>query len=86
MPRHGAGGSGVTPPSGSSPSAGPSAPRAVWAAIFLLTAALVAAAAGFLAWAGGAEPPHALLTAGGAFGATALLLIALAHYLDGSSP
>jgi hypothetical protein len=80
MPRPGAGESGVTAPSGSS------APRAVWAAIFLLTAALVAAVAGFLAWAGGAEPPHALLTAGGAFGATALLLIALAHYLNGNSP
>jgi hypothetical protein len=71
----------VTPPSGAS-----AAPRAVWTAIFLLTAALVAAVAGFLAWAGGAEPPHALLTAGGAFGATVLLLIGLAHFLNGSGP
>ncbi len=72
----------MTPSSGASRSAGPAALRAVWAAIFVLMAALVAAVAGFLAWAGGAEPPHALLTAGGAFGATILLLIALAHYLD----
>lgn len=73
----------MTPPSGASPNAGPPTARAVWAAIFVLTAALVATVAGFLAWAGGAEPPHALLTAGGAFGATILLLVSLAQYLDG---
>ena len=76
----------MTPQSGTSSNSGPATPRAVWAAIFLLPAALVAAVAGFLAWAGGAEPPHALLTAGGAFGAAILLLIAVAQYLDGSSP
>lgn len=49
----------------------------------LLTAALVAVIAGLLAHAGGASIPNAILTGGGAFAGTVILLLALAHFLGG---
>lgn len=55
-------------------------PRAVWIAIILLTAAILAAVAGLLAFAGGANVPTAILTGGGAFAGTVALLLAIAHY------
>lgn len=58
-------------------------PRAVWIAIILLSAALVAATAGLLAYAGGTNLPTAILTGGGAYAGTVLLLLALAHYASG---
>jgi hypothetical protein len=57
--------------------------RAVWIAIILLTATLIAAAAGLLAYAGGAKVPTAILTGGGAFAGTVFLLLALLAYATG---
>lgn len=54
--------------------------RAVWIAIILLTAAFVAAGAGFLAYVGGAKPSNAILTGGGSFAAVVALLLALLTY------
>jgi len=59
------------------------ASRAVWIALILLCAAFVAVAAGLLAYAGGANVPTAILTGGGAYAGTVLLLLALAHYAVG---
>jgi heme A synthase len=55
--------------------------RAVWTAIILLTAVLVSFAAGLLSVVGGIPVPLAIITAGGAFGGTIVLLLALAHFL-----
>ncbi|MGC9670987.1 hypothetical protein ACNTMW_31120 [Planosporangium sp. 12N6] len=55
--------------------------RAVWAAIILLTALPIGAAAGLLSHAGGVPVPLAVVAGGGAFGGTAGLLLALAHFL-----
>jgi hypothetical protein len=65
------------------PAPAASTPRAVWIAIMLLTATLVAVAAGFLAYAGGARIPTAVLTGGGAFAGTVALLLALLTYATG---
>jgi hypothetical protein len=62
------------------PAASSTSSRAVWLALILLTAALVATAAGFLAHAGGANIPSAILTGGGAFAGAVALLLALAHF------
>ena len=61
------------------------APRAVWTAVICLAATIVAAAAGLLSYAGGAKPPVAVLTAGGAFAGTVLLFMAVVHFLSGDA-
>lgn len=53
------------------------APRSVWIAVILLAAVHVGAGAGLLAYVGGANVSTAVLTGGGAFGGTVLLLLAL---------
>lgn len=57
--------------------------HAVWIAIILLAATFIAAAAGLLAYAGGAKIPTAVLTSGGAFAGTVALLLALVRYATG---
>lgn len=57
--------------------------RDVWIAIILLTSCIVGSIAALLAYAGGSKVPTAILTGGGAFGGTVLLLIAIAHYIGG---
>jgi hypothetical protein len=60
--------------------------RAVWIAIVLLAATIVAAVAGLLTYAGGAKVPTAILAAGGAFvGATTFLLTLLIYATGGRS-
>jgi hypothetical protein len=54
--------------------------RAVWAAIILNAAVVVAVVTGLLSRVDGATLPSAILTAGGAFAGTAALLLALAHF------
>ncbi len=56
--------------------------RAVWAALILLFAAIVAGIAALLSYASGLSVPAAVLTGGGAFAGTALLVLAFAHYLS----
>jgi len=58
--------------------------RGLWLAIFTLTAVIVGAAAGLLAWAGGLNPPTAILTGGGALGGTLLLGLALVRFGAGA--
>jgi hypothetical protein len=60
--------------------------RAIWLALILLTAVIVGAAAGWLAHAGGANPPAAVLTGGGAFAGATLLCLALAQHLRDDRP
>jgi hypothetical protein len=60
-----------------------SSTRPLWLGLFLLTAVVIGAAAGLLAYAGGTNLPTAILTGGGAFAGTTGLLLALAHYLVG---
>jgi hypothetical protein len=67
----------ATPPGGT--------PRWVWMLLILLIATLIAGIAGLLAIAGGADVPHAILTAGAAFGGAVALLLGLAHFL-GTGP
>jgi hypothetical protein len=54
--------------------------RALWLALMILFSLIVGAAAGLLVWAGGDNPFVAVLTGGGAFGATLLLLLAIFHF------
>lgn len=54
--------------------------RGLWVAITLLTAALTGGAAGVLAWLGGVNPPSAILTAGGAFGGTVILVLTVVRF------
>jgi len=61
----------------------PPTSRAVWIAIILITATLIAAVAGLLAHAGGAKIPTAVLTSGGAFAGTVALLLTLVRYATG---
>ena len=61
--------------------AGRSGHRGIWVAIILLAAGIVGSIATLLAYAGGSKVPTAILTGGGAFGATVLLLITIAHYI-----
>jgi hypothetical protein len=55
----------------------------VWIALILIAAVIVGAAAGLLAFAGGANVPTAVLTGGGAFAGTVLLLLALLNFGSG---
>jgi hypothetical protein len=57
--------------------------RGLWLAITVLTASLVGAGGALLAWAGGMNPPTALLTGGGAFMGTVLLVIKVLHFVTG---
>lgn len=57
-----------------------SAVRALWLAITVLTAVLVGVAGGVLAWAGGMNPPTAILTGGSAFAGTVLLVLAMLRF------
>jgi hypothetical protein len=59
--------------------------RSVWLAIATLTAVIVGAAAGLLSWAGGLNPPNAILAGGGAFGGALLLILTLLHLGGGTS-
>jgi len=55
---------------------------AVWVALCMIFALLVAVAAGFLSWLGGEHPPVAILTGGGAFGGTAALALMIKRALS----
>jgi hypothetical protein len=55
----------------------------VWIAILLLTAASVGSWAAFLAYVGGADVATTILTAGGASGGTASLMLAIIRYAEG---
>lgn len=57
--------------------------RGLWLAISTLTAALVGAAGGLLAWVGGLNPPTAILTGGASFGGTVLLVLAAVRFAAG---
>lgn len=59
--------------------------RGLGLAIATLTAALVGATAGLLAWAGGLNPPTAILTGGGAFAGTLLLVLAAVRFTTGQA-
>jgi hypothetical protein len=54
--------------------------RSLWLAITVLTAVLVGSAGGLLSWAGGMNPPAAILAGAGAFTGTVLLLLAMLHF------
>ncbi len=54
--------------------------RGLWLAITVLTAALIGAVGGLLAWSGGMNPPTAILTGGGAFTGTVLLIITMLRF------
>ena len=75
---------GPTPPP-SSPAPAPPGPagRGLQILVFVLIAVIVAGAAGWLAHAGGATWPSALLTAGTAFAGALGLQLAVAHYATG---
>ncbi|GAA1314574.1 hypothetical protein [Saccharothrix xinjiangensis] len=64
----------------------PHSHRALWLALILVLALIVAAIAGVLGWLGGQNPPTALLTAGVAFGGTATLATLLLHSLQDRQP
>lgn len=54
--------------------------RSLWLAIITLTAALIGVTGGLLAWAGGLNPPNAILTGGAAFGSTVLLALTVLRF------
>jgi hypothetical protein len=58
--------------------------RGLWLAITVLAAVLVGAGGGLLAWAGGMNPPTAILTGGGAFTGTVLLVLAMLRFVTGA--
>jgi hypothetical protein len=58
--------------------------RGLWLAITVLTAILVGASGGLLAWAGGMNPPTAILTGGGAFTGTVLLVLTMLRFVTGA--
>jgi hypothetical protein len=59
--------------------------RRLWLAITVLAAVLVGTAGGLLAWLGGTNPPTAILTGGGAFAGTVLLVIAMLRFTTGAA-
>jgi hypothetical protein len=59
----------------------PHGQRNVWAAVMMLTACITGIISALLACAGGSKLPMAILAGGSAFASTALLLIAIAHYI-----
>lgn len=60
--------------------------RVLWLAIIVFVAMMVGAAGGMLSWLGGANVPNAVLAGAGSFGATVLLMLAIAYFLDGTHP
>ncbi|MEV6303465.1 hypothetical protein AB0M02_28915 [Actinoplanes sp. NPDC051861] len=54
--------------------------RSLWLACVLIVALISAIAAGILSWAGGMNPPMAVLAAAGAFSGSALLLLSLLKF------
>jgi hypothetical protein len=54
--------------------------RGLWLAISVLTAVLVGFAGGLLAWASGLNPPAAVLSGGGSFAGTVLLLLTVLRF------
>jgi hypothetical protein len=64
------------------PSGAPSM-RTVTSLLILLAGAVVAGAAGLLAYAGGATVPNAVLAGGGAYATAVFLGLALTHYAAG---
>ncbi|GAT68889.1 hypothetical protein PS9374_04554 [Planomonospora sphaerica] len=58
--------------------------RFVWTAIIVITAVILGAAGGTLAWMGGASAPNAVLAGAGGFTATVILLLAIAAFLEGA--
>ncbi|MEV6595559.1 hypothetical protein AB0M36_01690 [Actinoplanes sp. NPDC051346] len=58
--------------------------RALWLALMVFFGMVVAVLAGLLSWAGGDSPFAAVLTGGGAFGATVLLLLAIFYFATAS--
>ncbi len=64
----------------------PSGQRTLWATVMALIAVFTGAGGALLASGAGAPVPTAVLTGGGAFGGTLLLLLAVAHYLEGRTP
>lgn len=50
-------------------------------AAFLVLSLFAGAAAGFLIWAGGGNVPSAVVAGGASFGATLLLLLAIAAFI-----
>jgi len=57
--------------------------RGLWLAITTLTAVIVGAAGGLLAWAGGMNSPTAILTGSGAFTGAMLLILAALRFATG---
>lgn len=58
--------------------------RGLWLAITVLAAVLVGTAGGLLAWTGGMNPPSAILTGGGAFTGTVLLILTMLRFTNGA--
>jgi hypothetical protein len=58
--------------------------RGLWLAITVLAAVLVGSAGGLLAWVGGMNPPTAILTGGGAFAGTVLLVLTMFRFTTGT--
>ncbi|MFG3423349.1 hypothetical protein [Micromonospora sp. NPDC048063] len=54
-----------------------------WVTAGRQTAGLVGVAAGLLAWAGGLNPPTAVLTGGGGFAGTVLLILTAVQFTTG---
>jgi hypothetical protein len=54
--------------------------RSLWLAITVLTAVIVGGVSGLLAWAGGMNPPMAILTGGAAFSGTVLLVLTVLRF------
>jgi predicted branched-subunit amino acid permease len=59
--------------------------RAIWIALIMIIAVMVGVAAGLLASASGASVATAVLTSGGTFAGTVMLLMALLNFALGKS-
>jgi hypothetical protein len=57
--------------------------RAIWLALIILTAGVTAVGAAILAWIGGTNPPLSVLTGGGTFGGTIVILLTMIRYAEG---
>jgi hypothetical protein len=58
-------------------------PRSIWIALILIAGVIIGAAAGLLSSASGASVPSAVLTGGGAFAGSVLLMLALLSFATG---
>jgi hypothetical protein len=59
--------------------------RGLWLAITVLAAVIVGTAAGLLAWLGGMNPATAILTGGGAFAGTVVLVLTMVRFTAGAT-